>query len=74
MKSQPRKPRRLEHIFQSYDAPVYFITFSTFDHILRHGESYSEKWNYVHQNPLRAGLVEQPEDWPFQGEVVPIRY
>lgn len=152
MKNQPRKPRRLEHIFQSYHAPVYFITFSTFDrrqvlnmqpvhrklrdfavqaeakgaafgryvimpdhihcfvriapphtigttirllkrslssviaapqphwqpgffdHVLRHGESYSEKWNYVYQNPVRARLVEQPEDWPFQGEITPIRY
>jgi putative transposase len=152
MKSQPRKPHRLEHLFQSYDTPIYFITFSTFDrkkflnsesvhrkfidfatqaeakgvafgryvimpdhihcfisiapelkigttirllkrslsagidaipphwqpgffdHVLRHSESYTEKWNYVWQNPVREGLVEHPEDWPFQGEVVSIRY
>jgi putative transposase len=23
------------------------------------------KLNYVHQNPVRAGLVDLPEDWPF---------
>src|ERR1044072_1786421 len=28
-----------------------------FDHILRSDESYAEKWNYVHDNPVRAGLV-----------------
>jgi putative transposase len=41
-----------------------------FDHLLRHGESYAEKWQYVWQNPVRAGLVSNPEEWPFQGEVV----
>src|SRR5437879_459069 len=30
-----------------------------FDHLIRHGESYSEKWEYVFQNPVRAGLVRQ---------------
>jgi putative transposase len=41
-----------------------------FDHILRSDESYSEKWNYVRDNPVRAGLVKAAEDWPYQGEVV----
>jgi len=40
-----------------------------FDHLLRSGESYSEKWEYVRHNPVRAGLVARPEDWPFQGYV-----
>ena len=40
-----------------------------FDHLLRHGESYSEKWEYVRQNPVRAGLVKAPEEWPYQGEL-----
>jgi len=40
-----------------------------FDHLLRSHESYSEKWNYVEQNPVRAGLVERAEDWPFAGYV-----
>ncbi|WP_136081810.1 REP-associated tyrosine transposase [Pontiella desulfatans] len=150
MKPQPRKPRRLENLFHSYDSPIYFITFSTFDrkpilatepahqkfqafaeqardhgaafgryvimpdhihvfirisrqnklgttvrllkrsisaaienpqphwqpgffdHVLRHSESYAEKWNYVLQNPARAKLVEKPEDWPYQGEATPL--
>jgi REP-associated tyrosine transposase len=41
-----------------------------FDHLIRHSESYAEKWEYVRQNPVRAGLVKRPEDWPYQGEVV----
>ena len=36
---------------------------------LRSGESYEEKWWYVRNNPVRAGLVVNPEDWPFQGEL-----
>ena len=43
-----------------------------FDHILRSDESYVEKWNYVRDNPVRAGLVETADDWLYQGEVVVI--
>ena len=46
-------------------APVWQAGF--FDHILRSDESYAEKWNYVRENPVRAELVEQWADWPFQG-------
>ena len=37
-----------------------------FDRLLRHDESAAEKWEYMRQNPVRAGLVAQPEDWPYQ--------
>jgi len=40
------------------------------DHVLRSNESYSQKWNYVRENPVRAGLVKSAEDWPYQGEIV----
>ena len=39
-----------------------------FDHVLRSSESYAQKWEYVRDNPVRAGLVERWEDWPFRGE------
>jgi len=26
----------------------------------------SEKWEYIRQNPVRAGLVSVPDDWPYQ--------
>jgi REP element-mobilizing transposase RayT len=41
-----------------------------FDHILRSNESYSQKWNYVRKNPVRAGLVKSAADWSYQGEIV----
>src|SRR5205814_9303852 len=28
-----------------------------FDHLLRNDESYAQKWEYVRQNPVRAGLL-----------------
>jgi REP-associated tyrosine transposase len=40
-----------------------------FDHILRSSESYSQKWYYVRDNPVRANLVKEWRDWPFLGEV-----
>src|SRR6266576_488912 len=43
-----------------------------FDHILRTTESYAEKWNYVRENPVRAGLVKNANDWPYKGEIVVI--
>ena len=45
-----------------------------FDHVLRGSESYNEKWEYVAENPVRAGLVKQAQDWPFQGELFPLEY
>ena len=45
-----------------------------FDHVLRSAESYTEKWNYVRENPVRAGLVNRWEDWPFQGEIFALEY
>ncbi len=146
----PNKPPRLDWIFQSYDPPLFFVTFNTahrkkllanatlhdsfvefarageshgvgvgryvilpdhvhlfvrgdrsfvlsqwvrmlkrklstaisaepphwqhgfFDHPIRHSESYAAKWEYVRQNPVRAGLVATPEEWPWQGEIVRI--
>ena len=43
-----------------------------FDHVLRSDESYSQKWNYVRENPVRVGLVKSAADWPYQGEIVHI--
>ena len=32
-------------------------------------ESYEQKWSYVRENPVRAGLVAVADDWSWQGEV-----
>jgi REP element-mobilizing transposase RayT len=41
-----------------------------FDHVLRSDESYGQKWLYVRDNPVRAGLVSESAAWPYQGEFV----
>jgi putative transposase len=41
-----------------------------FDHLIRHSESYAQKWAYVCDNPQRAGLVNNPTDWKWQGEII----
>jgi putative transposase len=143
----PNRPPRLERVFQTYDPPLYFVTFNThrrrrllanervhqrflafgkagltrgiaigryvimpdhihlfvrgsldfvlaqwvrmlkrslsaaipeaiphwqagfFDHLIRHGDSYAEKWEYVCLNPVRAGVVIDCQEWPWQGEI-----
>jgi putative transposase len=42
------------------------------DHVLRSDKSYVKKWEYVFQNPVRAGLVSRAEDWPYAGEIMRI--
>jgi len=45
-----------------------------FDHLMRAGESFSGKWAYVEQNPVRAGLVLSPDAWPYSGEICPLSW
>ncbi|WP_221030321.1 REP-associated tyrosine transposase [Actomonas aquatica] len=47
---------------------------SFFDHLLRSDESYQTKWTYVWQNPVRAHLCLNAEDWPYAGEIVPLSH
>ncbi|MEO7414358.1 MAG: transposase [Opitutaceae bacterium] len=53
-------------------APVWQPEF--FDHVLRSAASYSEKWEYVRLNPVRARLVGTPEAWPYSGECAPLSF
>ena len=39
-----------------------------FDRLLRSGESLHEKWLYIQENPVRAGLVNDWKDWPYRFE------
>jgi putative transposase len=41
---------------------------------LRRTENYQEKWAYIRENPLRKGLVTQPDDWPYQGMLNALRW
>ena len=36
-----------------------------FDHRLRDDENFAEKAEYILQNPVRAGLVNDAKDWPY---------
>ena len=45
-----------------------------FDHLMRSGESYEQKWEYVRLNPVRGGLVSDPDEWPYQGELVELTW
>jgi putative transposase len=53
-------PRRMEESVWQNDF---------WDRQLRRSESYNAKWEYVRLNPVRHGLVEHAEDWPYQGEL-----
>ena len=63
LKNSLSKELRQQHI----DPPHWQKGF--FDHLRRTEESYAEKWSYVVCNPVRAGLVKSPEEWPYQGEI-----
>ena len=49
------------------EKPVWQSGF--FDRQLRSSESYQQKWQYLWDNPIKQGLVQNPADWPFQGEL-----
>jgi REP element-mobilizing transposase RayT len=42
------------------EQPIWQVEF--FDHLLRSVHNYKQKWNYVRENPVRAGLVAKPDD------------
>jgi len=37
----------------------------SFDHVLRSDESLQNKLEYIRQNPVRRGLAQKPEDYPW---------
>jgi REP element-mobilizing transposase RayT len=37
-----------------------------FDRLLRSEESATQKWLYIRENPVRAGLVKAWQDWPYR--------
>ena len=42
---------------------------SQWDTQLRCGDDYNNKWLYVRDNPVRKGIVERAECWPYQGDL-----
>ena len=47
---------------------------SFWDRQLRSTDSYSQKWDYVSANPVRAGLADRTGEWPYQGELNVFRF
>jgi len=44
------------------------------DRRMRNEEAYEKKWNYIRDNPVRSGLVNHPDDWPYWGEIHELRW
>ncbi|MFZ9839622.1 MAG: REP-associated tyrosine transposase [Opitutaceae bacterium] len=53
--------------FSHWELPFWQPGF--FDHVLRSAASRGEKWDYLRQNPVRAGLVTDAAQWPYMGSV-----
>ncbi|WP_228043679.1 hypothetical protein [Dolichospermum sp. LEGE 00246] len=39
-----------------------------YDRIMRNHQEFVNTWNYIRENPVKANLVENPEDYPFLWE------
>jgi putative transposase len=64
----------LSRTLRSHEIPSPHWQKGFFDHVLRSGDSYTEKWDYVRENPVRAGLVRDWNQWPFLGEVFDLEF
>ncbi len=51
------------HVQRGHRMEIWQVGFH--DWTIRDGEDYRAKVGYIHMNPVRAHLVEKPEDWPF---------
>jgi REP element-mobilizing transposase RayT len=51
----------------AYEKPIWQRSF--WDRQIRSSDQYDQKWLYVRNNPVRRGLVENADDWPFQGAI-----
>lgn len=56
-------------LLQRWGLPAPLWQRESFDHLLRGDESYASKWEYVRDNPVRAGLATTADDWPYAGEI-----
>ncbi|USN53501.1 MAG: transposase [Candidatus Nomurabacteria bacterium] len=57
------------HLIAEDDHPRLSTKFiwqkSFYDHIIRDQQDLNHHVNYIHYNPVRDGLVNKPEDWPW---------
>jgi hypothetical protein len=65
--------RTTESAEHQNDATIFFDVRDRFDtaagqveiNRLRSDESFCQKVEYIRHNPVRAGIVSEPEDWPY---------
>ena len=67
---RPRGP----HSSATSTPPSFHWQRDFWDTQLRSGDSYTEKWHYVRNNPVRRGLAPSADLWPFQGELHHLRW
>lgn len=63
----------LSKVLRAVGTPAPHWQKGFFDHLLRSHDSYDQKWEYVIENPVRAGLVARPADWPYHGIISDIK-
>lgn len=71
----------LQQLFGPHGRSLFWQRGGGYDRNLRSSSDIREKIEYIHQNPVRRGLVENPSDWEwssardYEGEsgVVPLR-
>ena len=65
---------KIIHSWKSYSASIangilglegIFWQPEYFDRFMRNADHLENAVNYIHANPIKAGLVENQEDWPF---------
>ncbi len=49
--------------------PEFALQDGWYDHIIRASEDWRSQLTYVYLNPVRAGLVADPDDYPFTGAI-----
>jgi putative transposase len=66
--------RRCAKMAKQRSGPAYALTSETplcqkgyYEHVLRDAEDSKEIASYIVANPVRAGLVQSPGDYPFSG-------
>ncbi|KPJ48542.1 MAG: hypothetical protein AMJ41_04700 [candidate division Zixibacteria bacterium DG_27] len=63
MHSIKRGSSRLINQMLNRNGPLWQSGF--YEQIIRNEKEFWEKVNYIYNNPLKAGLVESPEDYPY---------
>jgi putative transposase len=55
-------------VAQNWGGPLWQPSY--YDHVLRDEDGSLSVARYILENPVRAGIVEAPRDYPFSGSVV----